>query len=272
MTDAYANGGAVALIERGSVCDILVEHSADGRPVSILKRLPPESASCSTYRHLLEREASLLARLARPGLPELLSADVTVSSPWLRYRWLPGETVAAAWRGAGAEAARAIALGLIEHLRYLHNEHGIVHGDVAARNIIVDRRRDAARVALIDFGNAWQRARPWRRLPQPAYRAPEQAPGNDWSDPADLFQAGTVIHEVFTGLRPGALNTLKTEGGLPRAWRRWFQELLDPDPGRRPDAMTALCRLPGRFRTRSSLARAFDTKSRRAAWRGEVAI
>lgn len=208
-------------------------------PCFVLKRLKPECTGNTVYRRALAREASILALLDRPGLPHLVAADVDAEQAWLRYRWRPGHSIAMYGRGAGVGLAHSVARGLLGHVCYLHNEVRCVHGDIAASNVVLSCSPSSAKVSLLDFGNAWRLASPWRRRPQSAYRAPEQAAGKTWSRPADIFQVGVVVHEVLAGARPDTRSNTPPETPIPVRWRQWLSMMLDPVAENRPDAQTA---------------------------------
>jgi serine/threonine protein kinase len=223
----------------GSYAEVWVDDPIEtGKPARVHKCLAAPETAPPAHLQALQYEAAMLARLHREGLPRLVAAHTSGAHPWLSYTWLPGEPVAETSL-AGTWAARTIAIGLLDRLRYLHDEVDGVHGDVAARNVLVGQHR---RVALIDFGNAWPADRPWRRQPHPAYAAPEQREGRRWGAAADVYQAGLVIAAVALGQAPAETRegVSRQLDCLPRAWRYWLQGLLHGDPARRPTAGQAL--------------------------------
>ena len=226
------------LLHQGSVCDVFLERGSNGRPHCVLKRLSRRFESgTNRYRSAIAWEVTMLGELDRPGLPELLDFDVSAERPWMRYRWLEGESMAEATWCNGPGLARALARGLLGHLQYLHDELGIVHGDVSARNVLAAPGGSGLRVALIDFGNAWPQDAPRRLAPQPAYRAPEQVSGYPWSTPVDVFQAGQLIWEVLADVRRrGAGGVMPWVDELPSRWREWLAAVLAADPANRPSA------------------------------------
>lgn len=239
MTERDCHASAQCDSRQGSICEISVETDRYGMPCCALKRLQSQWSGHPLYRRAVAREASILALLDRPGLPQLLAADVDAPQPWLRYRWMAGQSVAARGRGAGSELARTVARDLLAHVSYLHEQVQCVHGDIAASNVLLHRHSGHVAVALLDFGNAWLMTSPWRRRPQMAYCAPEQADRSAWSAKADVFQVGIVVHEILTGTRPAMPTGVMVDAQIPEPWRESLSAMLDPVATNRPDARTA---------------------------------
>jgi eukaryotic-like serine/threonine-protein kinase len=79
---------------------------------------------------------------------------------------------------------------------------GIVHGDLKPQNVIV---KGNGVVKLMDFGVARTRSALARGEPvagTPAYMSPEQARGADLDERSDLYAAGVLFFELFTGRCP----------------------------------------------------------------------
>jgi serine/threonine protein kinase len=80
---------------------------------------------------------------------------------------------------------------------------GIIHGDLKPQNVMV---MGNGVVKLMDFGVARQR----RQVEQvtgtsagtPLYMSPEQARGGELDERSDIYSAGVVMFELFTGTCP----------------------------------------------------------------------
>lgn len=102
----------------------------------------------------LTREGEILGFLEGGGAPGLLAAGEVEGRKWIALEWCPGvdaERAAREIRRARA-AGRPALLGLCRAVAAAYqrlHEHGILHGDVHARNLLVGR--DGA-VRLLDFG------------------------------------------------------------------------------------------------------------------------
>ena len=93
---------------------------------------------------------------------------------------------------------------MLDALQLVH-EAGIVHRDLKPSNVML---RDAARVALIDFGLA-REVSDYVNLTvageirgTPYYMSPEQAEGEPADERSDLYSAGIIFYELLTGEKP----------------------------------------------------------------------
>jgi len=151
---------------------------------------------------------SLRARLARP---ERLPPDQ-----------LPGLAVSLC---RGLAAAHAV---------------DVVHGDLKPESVLITPQRGAV---LTDFGLARALADADESSP---YLAPEGRGGGPISRAADVFAAGAVLVELFTGSLPAdpRAHLESALPCLPRAWAALLRDCLQDDPHRRPpDARALLGRL-----------------------------
>src|SRR5512142_2245107 len=98
-------------------------------------------------------------------------------------------------------------------------------------------------VRITDFGLAGLSAQVRDvRSGTPGYMAPEQKAGKEVTARSDIYALGLVLHEVFTGKRPGEGSKADLDPLVDRA----IQHCLDPDPQRRPPTALAIsAALPG---------------------------
>ncbi len=113
--------------------------------------------NCSDKTHrILNREAAILSDLDGTITPRLLHSGNRDSQPWLLIEWFPGVDAQTACEefghGSGSALSGRLALAgaILQSYAGLH-EHGVIHGDVHPRNVLVDRRQS---VRIIDFGFA----------------------------------------------------------------------------------------------------------------------
>jgi eukaryotic-like serine/threonine-protein kinase len=141
---------------------------------------------------------------------------------------------------------------------------GIVHGDLKPQNVVV---MGHGVVKLMDFGVARTRSALTRGEPlagTPAYMSPEQARGAALDERSDLYSAGVLFFELFTGRCPfvgaDAFETMRMHldeappdprrirPHVPESLARIISKCLDKSPLRRPASAADLERLLMRVR------------------------
>nr|HEX4313478.1 sigma 54-interacting transcriptional regulator [Kofleriaceae bacterium] len=144
---------------------------------------------------LVVDEFAQLARLAHAALPQVYEVGRTDDgSPCFVARWIGGGRADARRWDRGQLIA--IAADLAGALAAVHAA-GLVHGDVAPQNVLVDDDPTGARVVLVDLGLATGRG----ARGTPAYMAPEAFAG-DVEPRSDLWGLGAVLVRLATGAAP----------------------------------------------------------------------
>lgn len=180
------------------------------RPVAV-KVLHPAMADDADLRQRFLREARAIAALNAPGVVALYDSGEDTEPdgsvlPYLVMEFVVGRPLSAYVPTAESlpppEVMRLVsqvALGLDAAHRV-----GIIHRDVKAANILVNRHRDAT---LLDFGLA-------RRAGETAltttgsvmgtieYASPEQLRDEPLTPASDVYSLGVVAYECLAGMRP----------------------------------------------------------------------
>jgi serine/threonine-protein kinase len=124
---------------------------------------------------------------------------------YLTMEYVPGTTLRElidARGGLALTPALQIAKQVCRGLAAVHKA-GIVHGDLKPQNVMVMGNGVAK---LMDFGVARPRARQEQGgllvAGTPLYMSPEQATGAELDDRTDIYSAGIVMFEMFTGRCP----------------------------------------------------------------------
>lgn len=136
-------------------------------------------------------------------------------------------------------------LGLIaDALRYAHAKD-VVHRDIKASNILLDKR---GAPYLIDFGVATAEGVQTQGGSEIAM-SPQQLAGEPASAADDIYALGVLTHEVMTGVPPVVAEsaqiivTLADGSLMPRPMQSLLADMLASEPGARPDAETVVERL-----------------------------
>lgn len=226
-----------------------------------LKVLQPQLRDDPNARRALMAEARLLAQCDHPHLLSMLTFGEDDGFLYIATPLLWGRSLITLMQRArqtpyfGLPEALWIAqalFGALEHLRTLRHPYngalGVVHHDVTPENIVVTY---GGQVKLIDLGIAtaageWPRTRAGHLQGKLAYMAPEHLQGGRAPDHrSDLYAGGLVLYYLTTGqeaLGPDGWNTPRAPhipspdqlADIPHDLTRLLQQLLDPDPARRP--------------------------------------
>ena len=198
----------------GRVFRVVEVGSGEQRALKVVPRGAHES--------MLLDEFEQLARLRHPSLPRVYEVgrtraaidDLAVGAPYFVAEWISGaRSDAAAWSGELGPRVWSLLVDITGALAVIHAA-GLVHGDVAPSNILLDDER----AVLVDLGLASAGG----ARGTPAYMAPEALAGH--VEPrSDLYGLGATAIRLVTG-RPlfegGTLGELATRilaGAAPRA-------------------------------------------------------
>ncbi len=219
---------------------------------------------------LFEREASVLAKLDHPNIPQYLDYfDIETEKDKVFYivqQQAPGKSldqlIERGWRTTEKEI-KQIAEQVLSILIYLHSQDPpVIHRDIKPHNLILS---DDGRIFLVDFGAVQNTY--YDTLMQGStvvgtygYMAPEQFRGKA-KPTTDLYSLGATILYLLTHRSPAELpqNTLKldfkSQVNVSEAFADWLEKILEPDPlDRFNSAKQALDRLYKK-RSRSSIIR-----------------
>ncbi len=176
------------------------------RPVAI-KVLPPELAGRAALRDAFLREAQTAARLNHPHIVPVYAAGERAGFAYIVMAFVEGTTLGDRIRTRGpllpGQAARLLR-EVAWALSYAHAA-GIVHGDVSAENILLERGTD--RAIVMDFGLANAMQTPalgddGRVMGNAHYVSPEQAVGDPLDARSDLYSLGVCGFFALTGRLP----------------------------------------------------------------------
>jgi serine/threonine protein kinase len=180
-----------------------------GREVA-LKVLPPGTDDRS--RQLLRKEAHALSGLNHPNIVTVLDFDTQDNLDFLVMEYVPGQALDEKIRPGSLREKEIVRLGLqlAEGLAAAHAQ-GIIHRDLKPGNLRLTRD---GRLKILDFGLAWTLA-PLGALTSTVsavgsldcsgtlpYMASEQLLGLAVDERTDIYAAGAVLYELYTGHGP----------------------------------------------------------------------
>ncbi|HEU5055523.1 MAG TPA: protein kinase [Kofleriaceae bacterium] len=229
-----------------------------GRTVAV-KVLRSELARDSRFVARFHDEALAASRLNHPNTVSVIDYGQTEDGLlYLVMEFLRGPTLTHVLRNETLRPSRVADL-VAQILSGLEEAHdaGVVHADLKADNVVVERRRgDWDLVKVVDFGIARLVGQPTKDGAEkticgtPEYMAPEVIQGEDPTYASDIYAVGVILYELLIGSTPFA------GGASIEVLRRHLVEQPIPPSLRRPDlkidpvledcALRALSKEPGR--------------------------
>jgi serine/threonine-protein kinase len=205
-----------------------------------------DEAALARFRN----EVRIARQVSHPNVCRVYDIGVIEGQHFLSMEYVDGEDLASLLRRIGrlpADKALEFTRRICAGLAAAH-ERGVLHRDLKPANIMIDAR---GQVRITDFGLAALAGGVYGgeiRSGTPAYMSPEQKAGKDVTTRSDLYALGIVLHEMFTGKRPGDSQATPTTlvKDLDPTIERVIQRCLEADPRNRPSsALNVAMALPG---------------------------
>ncbi len=153
----------------------------------------------------LRQEIKLARVITHPNVVRAFDFGESGGSHFLTMEYVAGTTlreVIDARGGLHLTPALQIAKQVCRGLAAVHKA-GIIHGDLKPQNVMV---MGSGVAKLMDFGVARIRSDQDHGgvtvVGTPLYMSPEQAKGADLDERSDIYSAGVMMYEMFTGLCP----------------------------------------------------------------------
>jgi serine/threonine protein kinase len=176
------------------------------RPVAI-KVLPPALADRPELREAFLREAQTAASLTHPNIVPVYAVGERGGFVYIVMAFVEGTTLGERIRARGpllpGQAARVLR-EVAWALAYAHGAR-IVHRDVSAENILLERGSERALVTDFGIASAMQTSAlsiDGRVMGNAHYVSPEQASGEPLDARSDLYSLGVVGYYALTGRLP----------------------------------------------------------------------
>ncbi len=237
-------------IGRGGMGTVYLAERTDGEvrqqvALKVLRRGLDTDDVLRRFR--VERRA--LAALSHPHVARLIDGGSTIDGrPWLAMEYVEGVD-AATWCRTAAPAVRERVALVRQIARAVEDAHRnlIVHRDIKPANVLVTKDGvpkllDFGIAKMLDDGVDQARTRTGARLLTPRYAAPEQQQGAPVTTATDVYQLGTLLVELATGV-PFEQANARTGGGdaaLRGDLARIAAKALQEEPTRRYGTAGAL--------------------------------
>ncbi len=204
----------IALLGEGGMGAVYRARQQGGPDVAI-KVLHEELGDNTALRERFEREARALFGLEHPNILHVVDFGVHDKRPYLAMELLDGQPLDRLIEDGPLPPHEAYELGqqVLRGLAFAH-ANGVLHRDLKAENVFVTTSSDGRTVAkLLDFGlvkftddERWGSSSNLTTqgaiFGTPAYMAPEQCTGASIDTRGDVYSAGVILFEIFTGVWP----------------------------------------------------------------------
>lgn len=202
-------------IGRGGMGVVFLARDIALHRLVAIKVLRAEFTASPEHRERFRREARMTARLNHPNIVPVHSFGEAggdlgeLPLVYIVMKYVHGESLADRMRRMGRLPATEVQQILKDLALALESAHrdGVVHRDLKAENILLDR--DTGRAMLTDFGVALLRsldpvrAESARAFGTPHYMSPEQAAGElDLDGRSDLYSLGVLGYYMLSGELP----------------------------------------------------------------------
>ena len=194
-------------VGRGGMGIVFLARDLKLERLVAIKTLPPTLAADEVIRARFLREARTAAALSHPNIVPIHRADDINGTVFFVMGFVDGPSLAQLLREGGPLTPRtavSFLYDVADALRYAHGA-GVIHRDVKAENILIDR--GSSRALVTDFGIA----RVAEAAPLTAtgtvlgtvhYMSPEQVAGDAVDPRSDVYSLGVVAFYALAGRFP----------------------------------------------------------------------
>jgi serine/threonine-protein kinase len=182
----------------------IANHIYLGKKI-LLKTLDVEKLSENSVLARFKREAQILAKLEHPNLIKVLDFGNYSHFFYISFEYFESVNLREVIKKQNLPDPdkTGLAIQLLKALKAAHVNH-IIHRDIKPENILVNKNNE---LKIADFGlaliqNEHSLTQKSSIVGTPSYMSPEQIRGEVLTPQTDIFSAGVVIYELFTGKNP----------------------------------------------------------------------
>ncbi|NUN09676.1 MAG: protein kinase [Ignavibacteriaceae bacterium] len=225
----------------------------------ILKILNTQNLPDESILVRFKREAKLLAKIKHPNIIDVLDFGTYDHYFYISFEYFESRNLRSLLKTNTLTYGNKVSLvkQLFHGLEYAH-KNGIIHRDIKPENVLVS---DSLHLKIGDFGLAMGLhenlvTAQYSIVGTPGYMSPEQIQGAQLTSKSDLFSAGILTYELFTGRNPflgkdinETINNIMSfdekqliidAGDLPGDLLKLLSALLVKNPDKRTDDIHSL--------------------------------
>lgn len=170
-----------------------------------LKIMAPSLADHPRRVERFKREVILARKVAHPSVCRIYDIGQNKGMHYVSMEYLNGRTLAEVLEDGPIPLEKGIFLAteILLALRAAHHA-GVIHRDLKPQNIMIDQE---GKPHIMDFGisvplDYTPMTTTGALVGTPLYMAPELLQNQKADQRSDLYSAGIVLHEIFTGRKP----------------------------------------------------------------------
>jgi len=221
-----------------------------------LKTLDTNNLPDQSILSRFKREAKILARLDHPNIIKVLDFGTYQHHFYISFEYFESRHLRDVIKNDRLDVAQKVNLTkqFLKGLVFAH-QHRIIHRDIKPENILVDGEYQ---LKIADFGlavllNEDQVTQKSTVVGTAGYMSPEQIGGSELSTQSDIFSAGIVIFELFSGKNPfigkdlgetinnilkiDILHSLQNDTNFPEEIRSVLRRMLIRDRSKRASSV-----------------------------------
>jgi eukaryotic-like serine/threonine-protein kinase len=208
FAEAVASRYAVKrVIGRGGMGIVYLARDRRLDRLVAIKTLPPHLSSDSSLRERFIRETRTAGSMAHPNVVPIHGADEIDGHVFFVMAYVEGDSLAAHVKTQTKLPPLAVARYLRDVAAALSHAHqrGIIHRDIKAENILIERATDRALVTdfgIARFADATPMTATGQVLGTVYYVSPEQVSGETIDARSDIYSLGVVGFLALTGRFP----------------------------------------------------------------------
>jgi eukaryotic-like serine/threonine-protein kinase len=186
----------------------LGEDQFNDRKVAIKVQVKDESAGpeeARRFEKLFMNEAALVGKLSHPNIVAVYDAVIEADTQYIVMEYVGGGSLKKYCTETNLLPVRQAVLVIFKICRALDYafQHGVIHRDIKAANILLDERDD---IKISDFGTAQISTSTHTQIDgfvgSPAYMAPEMINEEAPSVQSDIYSLGVTMYELLAGRLP----------------------------------------------------------------------
>ena len=193
-------------IGSGAFATVYLAQHAITQVFVALKCIPKRKLRNQAEFELLQREINLMRSMDHPFIASFFEVIDDEKNFYISMEMVENGNLLDyinSNKGLQEQQARRIFCQLITVLEYLHVEKRVVHRDLKAENVLLDKNYN---IRLVDFGlsKAFSKTDPFLQTTcgSPAYVAPEIIKEKPYTSAADIWSLGVLLYAMVVGTLP----------------------------------------------------------------------